>query len=214
MGSMIRLGLILSLFVWGWTGFAATVVSETIGSVGTEIFTSRQAALSGVMDRLLAGAKDPGPSPDSKKERAALLLEAAVAKEAESFSVIGADSDEVSQLAAKTRQHLQSRADWRKLEYSEKEIRDLAFRKTSARSLIKLKSESMKSSISDLEAQKYFEENRAKFGSMPFSSFRDQIKRVLAQQQLDERLRSWFEIVRRKYQVRDDSQMETAPPKK
>lgn len=211
---MTRLGSTLILIFLAQAAGAATVVSETIGSVGSEVFTSRQASLSGLMDRLLAGAKDSGPSSDPKKERAALLLEAAVARESESFSVISADSDEVSQLAAKTRQHLQSRADWRKLEYSETEIKDLAFRKMSARSLIKLKSESMKSSISDLEAQKYFDENRSKFGTMPFSSFREQIKRVLAQQQLDERLRSWFEIVRRKYQVRDDSPAETAPPKK
>ncbi|HRO66998.1 MAG TPA: hypothetical protein PL182_05490, partial [Pseudobdellovibrionaceae bacterium] len=116
---MVRLTPFLLMFSLQFAT-AATVVSETVGSVGNEVFTSRQASLSGLMDRLLAGAKDMGPSPDSQKERAALLLEAAVALESESFSVIGADSDEVSRLAAKTRQHIQGRSDWRKLDYSDK----------------------------------------------------------------------------------------------
>ncbi|MNY60610.1 hypothetical protein D3C86_1971860 [compost metagenome] len=57
--------------------------------------------------------------------------------------------------------------------------------------------------ITDQEAQAYYDKNRIKFGSMPFSNFKENIKTFLAQQQLEERLRSWFEVIKRKYKVRN-----------
>lgn len=188
---------------------APTVFSSTVGSVDGSVFTTRDGALSGLMDRLLAGAKDPGPpslpgSPVGRREAAALLLEEAVAQEASSFK-IDAPADEIKALAQKAEKHIAGNKDWKKPAYTAEEIHKMAERKLSAKNLIRIRSESMRGSISDAEAQAYFEKNRVKFGSLPFASFKNNIKAFLAQQQLEERLRSWFEILRRKYKVREDA---------
>lgn len=188
---------------------APTVFSSTVGSVDGGVFTTRDGALSGLMDRLLAGAKDPGPpslpgSPVGRREAAALLLEEAVAREASSFKIGDAPADEIKALAQKAEKHIAGNKDWKKFAYTAEEIHRTAERKLSAKNLIRIRSESMKGSISDAEAQAYFEKNRVKFGSLPFASFKNNIKAFLAQQQLEERLRSWFEILRRKYKVRED----------
>lgn len=185
------------------------IFSRTIGQVGESVFTSREAALSGVMDRLLANEKDPGgpvgaETAAGKREQSTLLLEDAVAREAISFAVAAPTAEEVADLVQKTEKHIAGRADWKKLGFGAKEIHKMAERKLNAKNLIRIRSESMKGTISDAEAQAYFEKNRVKFGSLPFASFRANIKTFLARQQLEDRLRSWFEILRRKYNVRED----------
>lgn len=185
------------------------VFSRTIGQVGESVFTSREAALSGVIDRVMTNEKDPGgptaaDSQAGKREQSQLLLEEAVSREAASFAVAAPTQEEIAELVQKTEKHIAGRADWKKLGFGAKEIHAMVERKLGAKNLIRIRSESMKGSISDSEAQTYFEKNRVKFGSLPFASFKDNIKKFLAQQQLEDRLRSWFEILRRKYNVRED----------
>ncbi|MBX2989235.1 MAG: hypothetical protein KF802_15210 [Bdellovibrionaceae bacterium] len=187
---------------------AAVILSQTVGAVDEEIFTSRQVALAGLMDRFMANVKDPGAPTFLKSERgrrelSGLLLESAVALEAESFSVTSTDPGELNALIGRTEKYLGGRADWRKLEFSGNEIRKMAERKLMAKNLIRMKSESMRAMISDPEAASYFDQNRAKFGNLPFDSFKENIKNFLAQQQLEDRLRSWFDILRRKHKVRE-----------
>lgn len=189
---------------------AGAVFSRTIGSVGESVFTSREAALSGLLDRLLAKDKDPnGPSaidtPAGKREQSELLLEEAVAREAASFGVAAPSAEDLTELVQKIEKHILGRADWKKLGYDAKEIHAIAERKLTAKNLIRIRSESMKGRISDAEAQAYFEKNRVKFGTLPFASFKANIKTFLAQEQLEDRLRSWFDILRRKYNVREDA---------
>lgn len=187
---------------------AAVVLSRTIGSVDGVAFTSREAALSGLMDRLLTSAKDPGPpsSADSAaghREQSGLLLEEAVAREADSLNVAATGEESIVSLVQKAEKHMAGRADWRAFQFTAAEIRRLAERKLAAKNLIQIKSDSMKGAVSDLEARAYFEKNRVKFGNLPFESFKDNIKGYLSQQQLEEKLRSWFDIIRRKYKVRE-----------
>lgn len=198
--------LIASLFIAA--SLQAQVLSETVGEVGGEVFTSRQSRLSGLLEKVLDGARDSGPAMDSKSDRfrdevSSLLLEVAVSKESETFSLGQVSDPEVATEVSKLRRATQARADWRRFDYTEAELTAAVRRKLTARHLIRFRSESMKAVISDAEAQKYFEKNRSRFGNLPFENFQEQIKRVLSQQQLDERLRAWFEILRRKFQVRD-----------
>lgn len=187
---------------------AGVTLSRTVGSVDGDNFTSREAALSGLMDRLLAGGKDAGgPTPPESaagaREQSGLLLEEAVAREADSLNVSAVAETDVVALMQKTEKHMAGRPEWRAFQFTAAEIRRIAGRKLAAKSLIKIKSDSMRGTVSNLEARNYFEKNRVKFGTLPFESFRDNIRSFLAQQQLEEKLRSWFEIIRRKYKVRE-----------
>lgn len=183
----------------------AAVLTRTVGAVEEEVFTSRQVLLSSLVERISAG-KEPSPAAEPEanaRDLAALLLEAAVAREAENFSVEAVNVVHRDALAARVRTFLNSAPAWKKLELSDEEIKKTATRKLAARSLIRLRSETLKGTVSDAEAQSYFDKNRTKFGQLPFSSFKESIKKFLAEQQLEERLRSWFDIVRRKHKARE-----------
>lgn len=197
----------ISVILFACSVSEAAVFSRTIGTVGETVFTSREAALHGMMDRL-AGGKDAGPPSTgnaARREQASLLLDETVAREASAFGLDDSAEREVTDLIAKASKALASQPGWKKLGFSDEEIKRAAIRKLAARDLIRIRSESMKGHISDAEAQAYFEKNRVKFGQLPFVSFKDNIKKFLSQQQLEERLRSWFEILRRKYKVRETS---------
>lgn len=185
------------------------VLSRTIGSVDETVFTSREAALSALMERLTGSGKDPGspPPPDSeagRREQAALLLEEAISREATVFGVGLANDAEIEGLAARATRAIGGRADWRRLVFSPAEIRAAAVRKLNAKELIRIRSDALKGVVSDADAQAYFEKNRMKFGSLPFSTFKENIKTFLGQQRLEDKLRAWFEILRRKHKVREE----------
>lgn len=191
-------------------------LSKTVGAVTDQTFTSREVYAAATMERVLTGAKDPFPAGMGKGDidrlnLSTLLLESAVSREAENFSLNKVSDEDVSEHLQKVEKVVASRAEWKKLEMTNTELRRLMKQKLAARAFIRLKTESMTGIISDAEAQAYFEKNRGKFGTLPFSAFKENIKSFLAQQQLEDRLRSWFEILRRKYKVREFRHASTAP---
>ena len=83
------------------------------------------------------------------------------------------------------------------------ELRAQIKRKLQAKKFINFKADSSVVPVTDEEAERYFKENRSKFGAMPFENFKENIKTFLARQQVDRRLRDWFEVLRNKYKVRN-----------
>ncbi len=192
--------------VWG-----ATVVTRTVGQVADHVVTSREVQIATVIEGILfPPAKKEGNKlveihlndEEFNKKLTSTLLETVVAMEAENFSVGALTESEVNAAVATVEKAVSGKAYWNELEVSAKELKKLVRRKLEAKSFLKFKSTSMSGIISDQEAQAYYEKNRAKFGSLPFASFKGNIKTFLAQQQLEERLRSWFEVIKRKYKVR------------
>ncbi len=202
--------LFLSLIFIGSFGFAASVVSESVGQVGDRTLTSREVQISSVIEKILEPEKDlvglnevhPG---DSKfpAEVTSLLLETVVSIEAESFGVAQINTGQLKTSLEKIEKATKGKPYWDNLEVGSKELEKLARQKLIAKNFIKLKTESMGSIVTDREAMSYYEKNRMKFGNIPFSSFRESIKTYLSRQQLQERLRSWFEVIKRKYKVRN-----------
>lgn len=197
---------ILAIWLVAFEAPARTLVSQTVGVAGGRVYTSREVALSVLMDKLIDGKVEPalpkaGTAPESRAV-GHVLLEAAVAREAEAFALESAATD-AEAWAAKTRSWLEARPEGRALGFSADEVLRLAREKARARGFIRLKSESMKGLVTEAEAEAYFEQNRVKFGQMPFATFRENIVSFLSQQRMEERLRSWFEILRRKHRVRE-----------
>ena len=50
--------------------------------------------------------------------------------------------------------------------------------------------------VTDAEAQQYFEDNRLKFGDLPGENFKENIKVFLTREQVNQRLGAWFEVLR------------------
>jgi hypothetical protein len=190
---------------------AANVVTMTVGQVGEHILTSREVQISYVAEGLLFPSGKTAASfrelrlEDTEFRTAvtSTLLEAVVALEAENFNVgTVADADVTAGIATIERATA-GKAYWANMEVSAAELKTFVLRKMVAKSFLRFKTNSMAGIISDQEALAYFEKNRVKFGNVPFAQYKDNIKNYLAQQQLEERLRSWFEVIKRKYKVRN-----------
>lgn len=207
----MRFLLFFFLLTSGISSFGATIVTATVGQVSENVVTSREVQISMVIEHILFPGKEGNKGlyevrygQDSFRNAVTtILLESVVALEAENFNVASVTSEEVSLALAKIDRATQGRSYWAELDPSAAEIKRFTIRKLTAKSFLKFKTNSMASIITDQEAQIYYDKNRVKFGSLPFESFKENIKAYLAQQQLEERLRSWFEVIKRKYKVRN-----------
>ena len=189
---------------------AATMVTETVGQVADYVTTSREVQISTAIERILFPGKGVPTSievlPDQAGFRtavASVLLETVVATEAESFSVAKVNDRDVQEAVGKVEKAVAGKPYWSQLEVSPVELKRFTTRKFVSKNFLKFKTSSMTGIITDHEAEAYYEKNRVKFGNMAFESFKENIKAFLAQQQLEERLRSWFEVIKRKYKVRN-----------
>jgi hypothetical protein len=193
---------------------ASVPITETVGQAGDFVITSREVKISTILDRVLYSAKGEALVEnqleslvkDSGAFRSAVtsvLLEVVVAIEAESFGVSSITDKEVGEAVDRAQAILEGKLYWIHLEVPAFELRHLVKRKLIAKSFLKFKTSSMTSIITDQEAEIYYGKNRLKFGVLPFASLRENIKAFLGQQQLEERLRSWFEVIKRKHKVRN-----------
>lgn len=202
----LLLALLLSL-----PSSAAVLVTATVGQVSDYVVTSREVQISAVIENVLyppkAGSKGlPELRLGQEAFRGAVtsvLLESVVALEAENFNVAAISDEDLNGALARIEKATAGKAFWAELEVSAAELKRFTVRKLTAKGFMKFKTNSMASIITDQDAQAYFEKNRVKFGTSSFDSFRDSIKVFLAQQQLEDRLRSWFEVIKRKYKVRN-----------
>ncbi|MGZ3745525.1 MAG: hypothetical protein ACXWRE_05750 [Pseudobdellovibrionaceae bacterium] len=206
---------IFFVLILGVLSLAATsmVVSQSVGQVSERVITSREVQISAILTRILFPMKEAKPNTNLYEvhlgdaafmgEVTALLLEVVVNKEAESFSVAKVSEEQLQQALRKIEKVVEGKTYWESLEVSPAELSKFVLQKLTAKAFIQFKTNSMVGVISDAEALAYYEKNRLKFGDLPFSSFKENIKTFLAQQQLEERSRTWFEIIKRKYKVRN-----------
>lgn len=201
----------LLLFAFSVSASAATLVTQTVGQVSEYVVTSREVQIAMVIEGVLFPSKGsaaktlietrPGMA-DFRSAATTILLEAVVALEAENFNVATISAEDVAAAVAQVEKATAGRAYWNELEVSPAELKRFVTRKLMAKSFLKFKTSSMTGIITDQEAQDYYDRNRVKFGSSSFDSFKENIKTYLAQQQLEERIRAWFEVIKRKYRVR------------
>jgi len=189
------------------------IVSEAVAQAGTHVVTSREVQISHVLDQVLATpikktteAERNTWWTESKAESftkslAQVLLELVVQMEAENFSIGQVNQDEMQSFEKHAQELLKGWNQWQGLEVSQLEMQQLLMRKLRAKNFLKFKTESSGVQISDDEAKKFYEKNRVKFGNLPFAQFKDNIKQALAQEQLQDKLKDWFEILKRKYRV-------------
>lgn len=190
------------------------VISEVVAQAGSHVVTSREVIISQILDEAMATPTKKGAAVDRKnwlikpkseafsKHLAQILLELVVQLEAENFSIGQVGQDEVIEHEKHVNELVKDWAPWKDLEVTSVEMQRLILRKLRAKNFLKFKMESSGVQISDDEAKAFYEKNRVKFGNLPFSQFKNSIKEVLAQEQMQEKLKDWFEILKRKYRVR------------
>lgn len=204
--------LVLFSLLYGFSVNAAELINRAVAQVGTQVITARQVWVSNIYDRWkVAGSGALSPQPDWKppiksdsfrQALNSLILEIMVIQEAESFSIAKVEADEVDKKQNTFSKAVQSFSGWTTLEVSDSELKKMVERKMRSQNFLNFKTESANLIVTDQEAQSYFEKNRLKFGNLPFSQFQESIKDVLRKQVVENRLKDWLDILRRKYRVR------------
>lgn len=187
------------------------MISTTVGQVKDRVVTSREVLMHYFLDKALYGKteelkKAQPPALESKAFSQQLtnhLLERVVYLESQNFPVAKVSGSETEAAVKKALSRLQSHPEWRRLEPSGSEVRDAVEQMIQAKKFIQFKAESSTVPVTDTEAEQYYEENKLRFGSLPFENFRENIKAYLTRTQSDQRLKEWFEVLQSKYKVRN-----------
>jgi hypothetical protein len=203
-----------------WIGFIAAflavsasaneLVSTAVGIVRTQVLTSREVQVQNLLETALyeKSPKDklkimPLDSKGFAKAVQDALLEAVVALEAQNFNLMQMQPDEIKTADRQSQRWLRDNSAWKKLQVSPKELEAGLRRKLQAKKFIQFRAESSVLPVTDVEAQRYFEENKLKFGDLPFENFKENIKSFLSKNQVDKRLKDWFDVLLSKYQVKN-----------
>lgn len=184
-----------------------SLISKTVGMAAESVVTSREVIINAAIEQALSKNKSISVidinSKNFNNELTQNLIEIVVYSEAVLFDVSQLAEDEYKLAIQDVSKVLQTNPAWKSLKVTNAELESFLKRKLLAKKFIKIKSDSMKGFITDQEAKEYYEKNRIKFGQLPFVEFKENIKSFLTQQQLEERLKSWFEIIKKKYKVKN-----------
>ncbi len=187
---------------------APVVVSKVVGKVGDYALTSREVIGGLFLEKALfpeikSELVENVSAPEFVPQVTSALIEKVVSLEAENFALANITDEEKKEALNKTKKNLSNVRTWNKLAFTEAELQDFLLRKLRSKKFLKYKTEAASLTVSEFEIKDYFEKNRYKFGNLPLESFKDSIRQYLIQKQSEDRLREWFEVLRKKYQVRN-----------
>lgn len=187
------------------------VVLQVVGKVGGQFITSRQVQIAYAIENILF-PKETVSSKLSiemdldsslfKTESTALILESVVAQEAINFNVSKVSEADIKKSYEKVLNATKNSSYFKSLKADENELKKMIENKIVAKNFLQFKTNSMATIISDAEAKLYFEQNSQKFSSVTFESMKKNIRDFLSRQQTEDRLKTWFEIIRKKYDVK------------
>ncbi len=175
---------------------------EVVAQVDNWVITSREIEIDRIVQTHLMREKAVGSSGEYFNH---VIREWTVFSEARAFGVSQVSNREVHRQEARFLKSLNSssvKSKWRKLDVKKGELRQIIRRKIQARNFIKFKKEASLVPATDAEALNFFQRNRKEFVGKTFSSVKDKIKEKLSQDRARERLREWFVVLERKYNVR------------
>lgn len=204
------------LFLAGLQPAQAKLLSKVAGGVGSKYLTSREVLISSHLEGALYGeseslatrlAKVKIDTPEYYKEVNNTLLEWMVSLEAELFSVAGVTDQALATSQAEVSKKLVKIPSWKELKASYNEIQGLLRRKVLAKQFIRFKIDSSYVPVSDSEAQDYFNKNQKDYPGLAYLAKKEEIKTRLSRQKVDERLQDWFNVLQKKYRVRNLSQL-------
>jgi hypothetical protein len=144
-----------------------------------------------------------GQEKDFAREVAFVLDEWAINSEAKALSASDASPAEIARLIKVTKEFWKGSVDWRAMDSSNEELKAIIERKVVVNAFSKLKGDSSLTPITESDAQQYFRRNRLRFGSVSFVAVKENIITFLMKQQLEKRLESWKDGLRKKYHLRN-----------
>jgi hypothetical protein len=184
------------------------LVSVAVGQLKGRVVTSREVNISYFVESVLYGKKGlppksflPVKSRRFSREVTAVLIEWVVYLESKGFEATKVAKGDEQAALKRFSQASKKNALWKKLGVTEQELKSLVSRKLQAKKFVRFKVDSSVVPITDDEVKEYFEQNRLKFGNLPFENFKENIRNFLSRQQVDRRLKDWFDVLQTKYKV-------------
>ncbi|MBL7555339.1 MAG: hypothetical protein JNM24_05915 [Bdellovibrionaceae bacterium] len=185
----------------------SVMVTKIVGTAADQVVTSREVQIVNLLEKGITSDKNlvliAVDDPRFNVEVGQVLLEIVVQTDSNLFEFDQVSDQEFKDAVDTIQKNMAQSKEWKALQVSNSELERFLKRKLVAKRFIRVKSDSMKGFITDSEAKDYFDKNRLKFGQVPFSQFKENIKTFLSQQQLEERLKAWFEIIKKKYKVKN-----------
>lgn len=181
----------------------------TIGKMESHVFTSREAHIDSLLEKALNTDRQTTyklASEDSKvffEQVDQLILNHLIAEEASHFAAVKLSDEDFEAEVKKLPSALFKSQAWKSLGSHSKEWKEIFRRQVQAAKFIDFRAQSSVIPVSDAEAKRYFDENRLKFGSLPFEQFKENIKVFLRRSQVERRLKDWYEVLRSKYKARN-----------
>lgn len=205
---MLPISLVLQILLV--LGVRAELVSTGVASLRGSVITSREVQIQNHLEGALYAREDKDKARnlplDSKVFGKAVqdaLLESAIALEAQSFNVVKVPPDELKTAERNATTKLKALKSWKDLRATPAEIQKGIARKLQAKKFVQFRAQSSVLPITDTEAQKYFTENRLKFGNLPFENLKENIKSYLGRAQVERRLKDWYDVLLNKYQAKN-----------
>lgn len=185
----------------------AELISTGVGLVRTQTITSREVQIQTFLESVLSGkTQRESLALDSKVFAKAVqdaLLESVVALEAQNFNLMQVSAEELKTSEKLVQRRLKDVKAWQRLQVASRELSGGLRRKLQAKKFIQFRAESSVLPVTDVEAQRYYEDNKLKFGDLPFENLKETIKSYLSKNQVEKRLKDWFDVLSSKYQVKN-----------
>lgn len=196
---MMKHLLILFLcFLSSKASLAGPTLIATIAQVRNHVITSRELAIHEALDKVL-GSRSDRTKLDQPLEL--LIREWLLFYEAKSFYNNPVALSEIESDFKEAVAGLKRAGSWQKLAMSKDEIRQKIIRRLEADRLylFKKKASALPVTLSELESE--YAQKKILYGSAPFSEVREKIRQDKAEENLNQRLEQWFQILEKKYNV-------------
>jgi hypothetical protein len=189
---------------------SSTVLSRVVGEVADIIITTRDVKISYAVEQAFKRKKAFEPVEESSSKFPALVNEAllewmlyAEAEAIKSEEATPAEKQRLEQDLNGLIRGSEAAAEWwKRLEVTAEEKRRFLDRKIRSKKLIQFRTQSSYVTVTDRDAQAYYQQNKLKFGSTPFEKLKDNIRSFLEQQNAEARLKDWLTILQKKYNVK------------
>lgn len=193
---------LLAIVLYIFATQSQAVINQIEAEVGENAVSSRDLLVNLAVEQVVFLKKKKVTFPkinssDFKEKVSSYIIEAMVFNEAE----LTIDKKLVPgpRVANKVLKAIKRNMQWKNIRPSLSEIQKVIDIKYTSKEVLKKRIELAKVPISDQEVTVYFEQNKKDFGGVTIDKFKENIRALLSQKDIDKKLADWISFLRTKY---------------
>lgn len=187
------------------------LITTNVGKIMEDYLTSREVNIAYFIEKNLFQDRKESPiksfypmdSKEFNREVTAVLIEQAIYQDSKDLPEMKWTHQEVDKMLRFFKKKAFQDRLWNSLSVDEEELKEALKKKIQSKKYIQFKMNSAKVLVSDEEVRSYFEGNRSEFGELPYAQFKESIRAFLKKQQVQKRLKDWFDLLQSKYKIRN-----------